>query len=93
MKEINEIKKILSKHVDLAKNEAYLFGSRAKGTHRENSDLDLLIVDNSQISPASIAMLIEDFEESNIPYKVDVVIRSRIDDNFFHKISPDLVRI
>jgi predicted nucleotidyltransferase len=93
MNELNEIRQILSKYIDLSKNEVFLFGSRAKGTHRNNSDLDILIMDNNVIPPASIAKLSEEFEESNIPFKIDIVIRSRIDNNFYNKIKPDLIRI
>jgi predicted nucleotidyltransferase len=93
MKELNKIKEILCKHINITQNEAHYFGSRARGSHRPNSDLDILITDNTPINPSDIAKLNEEFEESNIPFKIDIIIRSRISDEFYYKIQPDLIRI
>lgn len=93
MKEISKIKEILSRYIDVTKNEVYYFGSRATGTHRPNSDLDILILDHNLIESSNIAKLTEEFEESNIPYKVDIVLRSRITDEFYNKIKTSLIKI
>lgn len=47
-KDIEEVKKVLRKHIDGIVEEynvklIYIFGSYAKGTNRENSDLDIAI--------------------------------------------------
>jgi predicted nucleotidyltransferase len=93
MKELSSIKSILVKHIDCDRNEVYYFGSRARKNNRENSDLDILIHDDSPIAPEIVTMLVEDFEESNLPFKVDLVFRSRITNEFFEKIKKDLVKI
>ena len=93
MKEINKLKEILSRYIDVTKNEVYCFGSRATGTNRPNSDIDILILDHNLIEPSSIAKLTEEFEESNIPYKVDIVLRSRITEEFYNKIKTSLIKI
>lgn len=89
MQDLKIVKKILEAHFDLQQNKVFLFGSRALGTHRENSDLDLLIIDRN-ISPSTITKLEEAFEESELKFKVDIVLRSRIADEFFQKIEKDL---
>jgi len=49
-----------------------IFGSRAKGVFHKGSDVDLAI-DNSDISLKTICKIKSDFEESSLPYRVDVV--------------------
>ncbi|MFP5458000.1 MAG: nucleotidyltransferase family protein, partial [Bacteriovoracia bacterium] len=50
----------------------WCFGSRARGNHREFSDLDLMVESDSDLS-REIAQLKEIFEESRLPIKVDLV--------------------
>ena len=47
-----------------------LFGSRATGIYKSNSDIDLVLY--GDIDSASIDRLWTLFHESNLPYKVDV---------------------
>ena len=49
-----------------------LFGSRAKGVFHKGSDIDLAI-DNSDISFKTLLKIKSDFEESSLPYRVDLV--------------------
>ena len=49
-----------------------LFGSRAKGVFHKGSDIDLAI-DNSDISFKTLRQIKSDFEESSLPYFVDLV--------------------
>lgn len=51
----------------------YLFGSRARGTHRKYSDIDLAIDMGSPADPAAINEAKSMLSESNIPYFIDVV--------------------
>jgi type I restriction enzyme S subunit len=53
--------------------EVWAFGSRVRGTFRATSDLDLAILGDEPLSFELLAALRDDFSESNIPYKVDVV--------------------
>ena len=47
-----------------------LFGSRATGTYKSNSDIDLVLY--GDIDSASIDRLWTLFHESSLPYKVDI---------------------
>lgn len=51
----------------------YLFGSRARGTHRDRSDIDLALEADAPLSPFLIGEIMDILEASNIPYKVQVV--------------------
>lgn len=61
---------ILSKYPTI--ELVYVFGSRAKGNFKQGSDIDLAIM-NSGITDEVIRLLKVDFEESALPYMVDVI--------------------
>ncbi|MES2252424.1 MAG: nucleotidyltransferase domain-containing protein [Pseudomonadota bacterium] len=66
----------------------YAFGSRAKGNPKRLSDLDLCFIENI---PGNIRSHIdEDFENSDLPYKVDIVDWHMCDENFQKLIRKDL---
>lgn len=67
--QVQEIKSIISQSAPEAERVA-LFGSRANGTYKNYSDIDLVIYGN--VDRATINRLFTLFLESNIPYKVDV---------------------
>ena len=58
-----------------------LFGSRATGTYRDNSDIDLVLY--GPLSAADIDRIYTLFEESPLPIKVDVVAFDRISHPLF----------
>ncbi|MEO5364542.1 MAG: nucleotidyltransferase domain-containing protein [Magnetococcus sp. DMHC-8] len=62
---------ILQRHVP--DHEVWAFGSRAKRTARPYSDLDLCIVTARPLGFQVLGGLADDFSESDLPWKVDVV--------------------
>jgi uncharacterized protein len=52
--------------------QVVLFGSRAKGNFKKGSDIDLAIMDTN-IDKKLIVRLLTDFEESLLPYHIDLV--------------------
>ena len=69
----------------------YAFGSRVKGKQRRFSDLDLCF---KEPIPFNIQGDIdEDFEESDLPFKVDVLNWRYISPEFRELITKDLVVI
>lgn len=83
-------------HTILMKNisgvEVWAFGSRVKFTAKKFSDLDLVIVSNSVIPFEVMFSIKADFEESNLPFKVDVLDWSLISDEFKKIISEQFIR-
>jgi predicted nucleotidyltransferase len=57
----------------LPDREVWVFGSRATGRARKYSDLDLAILGETPLSLASLATVADEFDESDLPFKVDVV--------------------
>ena len=49
----------------------YLYGSRAKGTHKLGSDIDLAIM-NEGVSEKTIRTIKSEIEDSSLPYFVDI---------------------
>ena len=69
----------------------YAFGSRVKGTQKRFSDLDLCLKESI---PFNIQGHIdEDFEESDLPFKVDVIDWNLISPEFREIIKKDLTLI
>ncbi|MBF0109894.1 MAG: nucleotidyltransferase domain-containing protein [Magnetococcales bacterium] len=62
---------ILKKHVP--NHEVWAFGSRVKWTAKEYSDLDLCVISDQPIGLDVQGDLRDDFSESDLPWKVDVV--------------------
>jgi len=53
--------------------EVRAFGSRVNGNHKDYSDLDLALVGAAKLDIAVIGNLREAFEESDIPFRVDII--------------------
>lgn len=64
----------------------FLFGSRARGTARSGSDLDIGLLPRNPLPATLLAELRDALEESSIPYAVDVVDLSRVDASFRDKV-------
>lgn len=65
---LDSIKKALTDHPDIKTSK--IFGSRAKGTQKRYSDVDIAIFAGTNIN---IAHIKEDLEELDVIYKFDVV--------------------
>lgn len=70
---IEAVKKITFSHIDSQKYKVFIFGSWATNTARKFSDIDIGITGNEPVSLEKLSLLEEAFEESDIPYTVDVV--------------------
>jgi type I restriction enzyme S subunit len=74
-------------------HEVWAFGSRAKWTAKDYSDLDLCIVSDQALSFQVLAALEEDFAESDLPWKVDVVDWATTSASFREIIERDKVMV
>ncbi|MGN7611346.1 nucleotidyltransferase family protein [Magnetococcales bacterium HHB-1] len=68
---LKTVKQILAKHVPDC--EVRAFGSRVQGTARNYSDLDLAVVGKGKIERRRLNRLVEAFEESDLPIRVDTL--------------------
>lgn len=74
------IRKILKEHIPDA--EVWAFGSRIKWIAKDTSDLDLVIVLDKKIPSKVMTLLKLDFEDSDIPFKVDILNWQGISEEF-----------
>jgi predicted nucleotidyltransferase len=65
------VRDILQKHVP--DRDVWAFGSRAKGTAKMYSDLDLAVITDTPLSFDVSGALREDFSDSDLPWRVDIV--------------------
>lgn len=62
---------ILSRH--LPGREVQIFGSRAIGTAKPYSDLDLVIMEDEPLPVTTMRILRDAFDDSDLPFQVDLV--------------------
>ena len=81
------VRRILADHVPQC--EVRAFGSRATWTAKDYSDLDLAVVGNGPLDWKTLGRLKEDFEESDLPMRVDVLDWHSISESFRRVIEQD----
>lgn len=83
------VRTILQRHVP--QYEVWAFGSRAKWKAKPYSDLDLAIITDKPLSLDVSARLSDDFSESDLPWRVDVVDWATTSESFRNIIERDKV--
>ena len=86
-KEREIIINIIKKHLPDAKVLAY--GSRVTGKAKTYSDLDLAINNDAPISVKLLGKLIEDLQESSLPYRVEIIDWHTISSEFQKIVKKD----
>ncbi len=91
MKKINLSKEEFYIIKDILKDLSgiYLFGSRITGTSKKFSDLDVCLKTN--ISDYDYEILKEKFENSDLPFKVDLVEYNKVNDSFKKIIDKECI--
>lgn len=77
-----KVKEVVFSVIPSKEIKVFIFGSRATGNASRFSDIDLGIKGSAPISGVRIAEIKELFEDSNLPFKVDVVDFSRVSKKF-----------
>jgi predicted nucleotidyltransferase len=71
----------------------WVFGSRATGGTKASSDLDLAIDAGRKLTSEEQSVLREGFEDSDLPYTVDVVDWATVSETFRKIIERDRVAL
>jgi predicted nucleotidyltransferase len=86
-----QVRKLILKYLESYSVCVYLYGSRAKGTDRKTSDVDIAILPVKPIPEYLLAELRERLEESNIPYEVEIIDLSKVSNEFRQAILPTAI--
>jgi predicted nucleotidyltransferase len=74
------VKEILKKNI--SSKTVIAFGSRVTGKYKPHSDLDICVLGKTPLTLLELANLHEDFSESSLPFRVDIVDWSSISAEF-----------
>lgn len=77
---------------ELKSYKLFIFGSRAKSTAKEYSDIDIAI-SSDELTPEIKSRLEFLFEDSTLPYEVDIINLKTISDEFKNLIKNNLIEI
>ncbi len=77
-----EIKRIIYSFIDSSQYRVFVFGSRAAGKAKRYSDYDIGIIGKKPLPSKTKVLIEEALEESDLPFKVDVVDFSQLSPGF-----------
>ena len=89
--DLETVQRILQEHVP--ELEVRAFGSRVSWTARETSDLDLALMTTQPLDLLCVAEMREAFDESDLPFRVDLVDWASTSKNFRKVIEREYVTI
>lgn len=79
---IRKIRDVLARYPEV--EQAILYGSRAKGTYKNGSDIDLTLRGGAGLTLNVIYKIVEELDDLLLPYTIDLSILNDIGD-------PDLI--
>ena len=77
----------------IPEREVWAFGSRVKGHVKAYSDLDIAVMGETSLNIATVADLKQAFRDSDLPFKVDLLLWSETSENFRQLIATNHVVI
>lgn len=87
------ILKIISQYLDINNTQIFVFGSRATGKNRPFSDIDIGIISSRSLDANTQLNIQDELDESDIPYRVDVVDFSKVDNKFKEIALQNIIKL
>lgn len=75
---IESICNVLARHPEVEK--AIIYGSRAKGTYKYNSDIDLTLIGDDRLTFLALTKIMDELDDLLLPYMIDLSVLSHISD-------------
>jgi len=75
---IKKICAVLGRHPQV--QQAILYGSRAKGTHKQGSDIDLTLRGGADMTLPVLYRIMDELDDLLLPYTIDLSIYADMDD-------------
>ena len=88
--QLDEVKRLLAQY--LPATQVWLYGSRVRGNARTTSDLDMVVFAEPE-QQAQVSQLREAFDQSNLPFPVDLFVWSSVPEKFKKNIQQHYVEI
>lgn len=83
---------VLKRNISDVDAKFYIFGSRAKGTNKKYSDIDIAVdLNGKKLDVSILGKILIEFQDSTLPFEVDVVDLNSVDEDFRNLIKKDLV--
>lgn len=86
---LEEVKRIVLSYLQDIDATVYLFGSWARGQERATSDIDVAVAYSVPLPRGTLSRIRMALEESNIPYRVEVVDLTHSDEGFRQKVKQE----
>ena len=83
--------RIASRELGSQRARLYLFGSRARGDAARTSDIDIAIWPEAPLEPGTLARIRDALEDSTIPYAVEVIDLSSVDERFRRRVLAEAI--
>ena len=88
------ILQVLKDNIPQKEAKFYIFGSRAKENYKEYSDVDIAVkLPDKKLSADILGKILLEFNDSTLPYEVDVIDLNAIDEKFKNLIKNSLVEL
>lgn len=84
--QLDRVRQIVLSALGGQRARVFLFGSRATGGAARASDIDVGILPEEPLTRGTLARLREALEESTVPYAVEVVDLSTVDETFRRRV-------
>ena len=83
---------VLKRNISDVDAKFYVFGSRAKGTNKKYSDIDIAMdLNGKKLDVSILGKILIEFQDSTLPFEVDVVDLNSIDEDFRNLIKTTLL--
>lgn len=89
--DIEAVLRIAARALGTQSARLFLVGSRARGDAARASDIDIAILPDAPLEPGTLARIRDALEESTIPYEVEVVDLSCVDESFRRKVLAEAI--
>jgi len=90
--DLNIIREIILSRLQDHPVKVYLFGSHATGRAAPASDIDVAILPEGSLPTGLLSRVREEIENSNVPYRVDLVDLSQTDEAFRRRVLNEGIR-
>ena len=84
--DLSEVRRIVAEGLRGLSARLFLFGSRARGTARFGSDIDVAVLPMAPLPRGTLAAIREALEESRVPFAVELVDLSESDRQFRERV-------